>query len=172
MKRIRPCSEGDLAALQAIAYETYDQTFRPMNAAATIDSYLQEAFTSEKLLAELKNPDSAFYFLQIDDGVVGYLKLNEAEAQTDLHDPQGLEIERIYVRQQYQGNGYGRQLLEFALEKARSLNKKFAWLGVWEKNTAAIAFCSKLGFQPAGKHTFRMGDELQTDYIMKKALLP
>lgn len=172
MKTIRPCSEDDLAALQAIAYETYDQTFRAMNTAETMEAYLAEAFNTEKLLSELKNPDSAFYFLQVDQAVVGYLKLNEAAAQSDLHDPDGLEIERIYVRQQHQGSGYGRELLEFALEIARSRKKKFAWLGVWEQNSAAIAFYEKLGFLQAGVHTFRMGDELQSDYIMKKALIP
>lgn len=170
MKSIRPCSESDLVALQEISYETFDQTFRLMNTAETIDSYLQEAFTSEKLLAELKNPDSAFYFLQTDDGVVGYLKLNEAAAQTEFRDPEGLEIERIYVRKQHQGKGYGKELLEFALEIARSKKKRYAWLGVWEKNTAAIAFYESLGFRQVGTHTFRMGDELQTDFIMRTEL--
>lgn len=170
MKIIRPCSACDLAALQEISYETYDQTFRAMNSAETMDAYLKEAFNTEKLLGELRNPHSAFYFLQIDDRVVGYLKLNDAAAQTDFHDPQGLEIERIYVRQQHQGLGYGREMLEFALKIALSRRKKYAWLGVWEKNTAAIAFYETLGFQQAGAHTFRMGDELQTDYIMIKEL--
>ena len=100
------------------------------------------------------------------------MKLNKEDAQTDINDLEGLEIERIYVRQQFQGNGYGRELIEFALERARLLKKQYAWLGVWEKNAAAIAFYERMGFQEVGKHTFRMGDELQSDYIMKKEILP
>lgn len=172
MKKIRACTPDDLPALQAIAYETYDQTFRAMNTAETMAAYLAEAFNAEKLLAELSNPGSAFYFLEIDDHIVGYLKLNEAAAQTDLRDPDGLEIERVYIRQPYQGQGYGRELLEFALGIARARGKQYAWLGVWEKNSAAIAFYQKLGFRQAGVHAFRMGDELQSDYIMKKELVP
>jgi ribosomal protein S18 acetylase RimI-like enzyme len=44
------------------------------------------------------------------------------------------------------------------------------WLGVWEKNEAAIAFYKKMGFEEAGRHSFRMGDELQTDLVMKKVI--
>jgi len=172
MIRIRFCSENDVIELQKIAYETYDQTFRSMNSAETMEKYLEEAFNTEKLLGELRNIYSEFYFLQVDYSVVGYLKLNESAAQTDINDTEGLEIERIYVRQQFQGKGYGKELMEFALERARSLKKKYAWLGVWEKNESAIAFYKKIGFQQAGKHTFKMGDEKQSDCIMIIELIP
>jgi diamine N-acetyltransferase len=64
----------------------------------------------------------------------------------------------------------GRVLMDFALQKALELGKKTAWLGVWEKNLSAIAFYQKMGFVKAGQHSFRMGDELQTDWVMKKNL--
>jgi ribosomal protein S18 acetylase RimI-like enzyme len=56
----------------------------------------------------------------------------------------------------------------FALQKGSELGKRYAWLGVWEKNTSALAFYRKKGFTEAGTHTFRMGEEDQTDYIMKR----
>ncbi len=71
MKQIRRCAEGELSTLQAIAHETYDETFRSMNSAETMDRYLQEAFNTERLLGELRNPDSEFYFLEADDCLVG-----------------------------------------------------------------------------------------------------
>jgi ribosomal protein S18 acetylase RimI-like enzyme len=58
----------------------------------------------------------------------------------------------------------------FALEKSAELQKRYAWLGVWERNEKAIAFYEKLGLEKAGNHLFRMGDEIQSDYIMKKSL--
>ncbi|GAY79036.1 negative regulation of sporulation, septation and degradative enzyme [Sporolactobacillus inulinus] len=44
------------------------------------------------------------------------------------------------------------------------------WLGVWEKNEKAIAFYKKFGFVQNGAHSFYMGDEEQTDFIMKNPL--
>ena len=60
--------------------------------------------------------------------------------------------------------------MNFALDLAREMGKSYAWLGVWDKNDAAISFYKKMGFEEAGRHPFRMGDELQTDLIMKFVL--
>ena len=40
------------------------------------------------------------------DKLAGYLKLNESSAQTDIHDGDSLEIERIYVTKAFQGQGW------------------------------------------------------------------
>jgi len=50
------------------------------------------------------------------------------------------------------------------------MKKKYVWLGVWEKNVDAISFYTKMGFREVGRHSFRMGDELQYDLIMKKVI--
>jgi ribosomal protein S18 acetylase RimI-like enzyme len=168
---IRPCQMSDLETLRTIGYETYDDTFRAMNTAETMDRYLAEAFDRQRLAAELANPHSRFFFLYAEDELAGYLKVNDTPAQSDLHDPESLEIERIYVRKAYKGQGLGRQMMAYALGLAVEMGKRYAWLGVWERNTAAFAFYGKMGFVKAGQHSFRMGDELQTDWIMKKTLV-
>lgn len=167
---IRPCLRSELEILRAISYETFDETFRKMNTPETIDRYLEEAFNPEKILSEWSNLDSQFYFMYVDADLAGYLKVNDAPAQSDIHDPESLEIERIYIRKAYKRKGLGAQFMTHALQLAVDMGKRYAWLGVWEKNTAAIAFYQKLGFQKIGRHTFKMGDELQYDWIMKKEL--
>ncbi|MNS98622.1 Protease synthase and sporulation negative regulatory protein PAI 1 [compost metagenome] len=57
--------------------------------------------------------------------------------------------------------------MEIAMER----HKKKIWLGVWEKNENAISFYRKMGFLQTGAHSFYMGDEEQTDFIMTKTLL-
>jgi len=47
---------------------------------------------------------------------------------------------------------------------------QYVWLGVWEKNERAIAFYTKNGFKVVGHHLFKLGDDIQTDYLMKLAL--
>jgi len=82
-----------------------------------------------------------------------------------------LEIERIYIRNKYQGKGLGKHLFNKAMEIAVAQNKKSIWLGVWEKNNNAIGFYEKIGFIQTGAHSFFMGDEEQIDIIMTKTLL-
>jgi len=167
---IRPCSITELDNLQAIGYETYDETFRTMNSQETIDSYLQEAFNKKKLLAELNNKNSLFYFLYAENELAGYLKINDAPAQSDINDTDSIEMERIYIKKTFKGKGLGKKLVKFSLQLAKEMKKNYVWLGVWEKNIDAISFYKKMGFKKAGRHSFRMGNELQNDLIMKKMI--
>lgn len=167
---IRRCDSNDLNDLRDIAIQTYDETFRAYNNPENMTTYLETAFNRQKLISELNNPASRFYFLVADNSVVAYLKINETEAQTDINDPAGLEIERIYVLKKHQRNGYGTKLLNFGIEKARQLNKRFVWLGVWEHNDKALQFYHQSGFITFSSHDFVMGDDHQTDFLLKKEL--
>ena len=66
----------------------------------------------KKLRAELSDAHAAIYFLYWGDKLAGYLKLNESSAQTDIHDGDSLEIERIYVTKAFQGQGLGHYLID------------------------------------------------------------
>jgi ribosomal protein S18 acetylase RimI-like enzyme len=43
----------------------------------------------------------------------------------------------------------------------------YVWLGVWEKNLRAIQFYKKNGFVEFDQHLFILGDDPQTDIMMK-----
>jgi ribosomal protein S18 acetylase RimI-like enzyme len=50
------------------------------------------------------------------------------------------------------------------------MQKQALWLGVWEKNERAINFYHRWGFEKFGEHDFILGDDVQTDWLMKKEL--
>jgi ribosomal protein S18 acetylase RimI-like enzyme len=77
-----------------------------------------------------------------------------------------VEIERIYVLKAYQGIKAGQALLEKAFEIASKYHSSVVWLGVWEKNHRAIQFYLKNGFIQFSRHTFRLGNDDQTDSLM------
>lgn len=131
---------------------------------------MEKAFNRKQLETELSQRSSQFYFVEIDGETAGYLKVNTDEAQTEEMGDEALEIERIYIRSPFQKQGLGKYLFNKALEVAMKQNKKKIWLGVWEKNEKAIAFYKKMGFVQTGAHSFYMGDEEQTDFIMAKIL--
>lgn len=166
--RIRRCELTDLDALRNIAFQTFDDTFRRLNDTASFNEYLGASFSRAKLETELKNPNSTFFFLYSDDVLAGYMKINLRDAQTDLGDPEALEIGRIYVTRDFQGLGLGKALIDKAMEAARLAKKKTVWLGVWKKNGNAIAFYKKMGFAKSGTHDFYMGRKRQTDFIMRR----
>ncbi len=165
---IRECTPEDLPVLQELSCRTYDETFRHMNTPSNMKAYLEKAFDMDRLRGELSNSGSAFYFLYGGENPAGYLKLNEHEAQTDIRDPRSLEIERIYVAKGFHGRGLGSVLLNKAVQVAGTRKKSYLWLGVWEKNEKAIRFYKRNGFYVTGNHSFFMGEEEQTDFILRK----
>lgn len=167
----RECAIDDLVTLQELSCKTFSDTFGHMNTPSNMKAYLEKAFNIDKLRDELSNSNSAFYFLYADEKLSGYLKLNEYKAQTDIYDPKSLEIERIYVVKECQGKGLGSFLISKAVDIAITRKKSYIWLGVWEKNHKAVLFYKKHGFYVTGKHPFIMGEEEQTDFIMRKDLI-
>lgn len=160
----------DIKRLQAIGRETFTETFAEHNSAENMAKYLEEAYADEKLHEELNNPNSFFYFAMLDVKVVGYLKLNTGLSQTELKDNDALEIERIYVLKEFHGKKVGQLLFDKAIEIAKDKQVSYIWLGVWEENKRALQFYTKNGFVAFDQHIFVLGDEAQTDIMMKLAL--
>ena len=165
---LKNCSPEQLSELKALSYLTYIDTFDAFNTEENMQAYLTEAYNEEKLATELAHPTSTFYFLYDDQQVVGYLKLNWDDAQTETIADNALEIERLYIHPEHKRKGFGRYLMTQALTIASEKNKSSVWLGVWEHNEPAKAFYQTMGFTRQGEHIFVMGDDKQTDYIMIK----
>lgn len=167
---IKKASVADIPTLQQIGRQTFFETFAGSNTASDMQQYLDENFSEEKIHREITHPDSQFFIAWDNDAPIGYLKINTGKAQTELQDDQSMEIERIYVLSAYHGRKVGQLLYDKALEVAVALHKTAIWLGVWEENPRAIRFYEKNGFVAFDKHIFRLGDDEQTDIMMRKVL--
>ena len=161
---------NDTEKLQKISRQTFLETFSAGNTNENMQKYLDEALSKTKLTTELDDQNAEFYFATIDDNVIGYLKINFGQSQTELQDDKALEIERIYVLNDYHGKAVGQILYDKAIQIARQKNADYIWLGVWEENRRAIQFYLKNGFITFDKHVFMLGEEAQTDFMMKLEL--
>jgi len=161
---------NDIEQLQKIGRQTFYETFSAANSEENMSKYLDEEFSIEKLTTELKDNNSEFYFATLDDDVIGYLKLNFGQSQTEIKDDKAIEIERIYVLRSFHGKSVGQILYDRAMHIARLRNADFVWLGVWEENPRAINFYKKNGFVEFDKHVFKLGNDEQTDIMMKLQL--
>ena len=168
--KIEQINHHHIEALQQIGRQTFSETFAESNSAENMAKYLEEAYSFEKLNEEINNPNSFFYFAMLDEKVIGYLKLNMGGSQTELKDNDALEIERIYVLKEFHGKKVGQFLFDKAITIAKEQQVAYVWLGVWEENKRALQFYTKNGFVEFDQHVFLLGDEAQTDIMMKLAL--
>jgi len=164
---IKKVTTSEIIELQEIGKKTFLETFSSDNSQENMDKYLKEKFSSDKLYEELNNKKSEFYFAVLQNKVIGYLKINFGDSQTELQSKKMLEIERIYVLKAFHGKKIGQILYQKALDIAKEKKAEYLWLGVWEKNYRAINFYKKNGFIPFDKHIFILGNDKQTDIMMK-----
>ncbi len=167
---IRKIKLADISELQVIGRQTFFETFADHNTADDMQKYLDNNLSVDKLKNELTDVNSEFYFALHDNKVIGYLKINHGQAQTELKDKKSLEIERIYVLKDFHGKKVGQVLYNKAIDIAKQTNAEYVWLGVWEKNSRAINFYKKNGFVEFDKHIFKLGDDEQTDIMMRLKL--
>jgi ribosomal protein S18 acetylase RimI-like enzyme len=168
---IKKAGADDVHKLQEIGIATFYETFSPFNTEENMKEYLRDSFADEKLKKELRDDNSGFYFAYDGNTLIGYLKVNWGSSQTEIKDKNALEIERIYVLNEYQGRRVGQHLYEKAIEIAGERGVDYVWLGVWERNHKALRFYMKNGFREFDRHVFRLGKESQTDLMMKLELV-
>ncbi|WP_316632660.1 GNAT family N-acetyltransferase [uncultured Flavobacterium sp.] len=169
--QINKITLDEIDQLQKIGRQTFQETFSESNSEENMKAYLEKGFSAEKLTEELTNKNSEFYFAALNNDAIGYLKINFGESQTELQDEKSLEIERIYVSKEFHGKKVGQLLYEKAIQIAKNKNADYVWLGVWEENHRALSFYKKNGFVEFDKHIFKLGNDEQTDIMMKLKLV-
>lgn len=167
---LRSATTQDAELIADISRKTFYDTFAQDNTEADMQKFLGEQFTKGRLMLEVGEPQNDFFLAYVDDKVAGYLKLRDGKVPAELKDVPSLEVARLYVLQEFLGKGVGAFLMNVAINTALEKGKEILWLGVWEKNERAIAFYTRYGFQKFGEWDFLLGNDLQKDWLMKKAL--
>ncbi|AGX43886.1 GNAT family N-acetyltransferase [Clostridium saccharobutylicum] len=167
---IKECSLEDIEKIKYISEKTFYETFSNENTKEDMENYLKENFSYGQIESEMKNNGSRFYIVKNNEEVVAYMKLNFDKAQTEIGHNNTLEVQRIYVLQEYKSKHIGKMLMKKATEIGENNNLNYIWLGVWEQNINAIKFYEKQGFEKFDTHIFKLGEDEQTDNLMKLIL--
>lgn len=168
--KIKKCSLDDILDLQKIYRQTFFETFSEQNSEENMRIFLDKAYSEEKLKSEIEDKESETFLAVENQKTLGVLKINTGNAETESGLENSLEIQRIYILKESKGLGIGTVFMNLAEKKARELGVSFIWLGVWEKNFPAQKFYTDKGFRRFSEHAFILGDDIQTDFLMKKEL--
>lgn len=168
---IRELTTTDIPELVTLATKIFRETFTHLNTPEAMEGFISKDYTFENFQRELDEPDSKYFFACDDDGkAIAYMRLRKNSEVDHFLGNNHIEIQRIYVDQAYHGRKVADQLMQLAIDVAREKKHDWIWLGVWEHNPRAQRFYQKWGFERFSEHDFYMGDERQTDWLMKKDL--
>ncbi|HEX4959011.1 MAG TPA: GNAT family N-acetyltransferase [Lacibacter sp.] len=169
--RIQKATVADAELIADLSRITFYDAFAKDNTKENMDHFMSTVFTKEALMQQVLNNEGIFLLAYDGDDVVGYVRMREENEEQIMEGADAIEIARIYAVQQSVGKGVGPALMQACIDMAVELKKSVIWLGVWEKNPRAIAFYQKWGFEKFGEHIFPIGNDPQTDWLMKKALI-
>lgn len=172
MMNIRLAMPEDLPALRRVAIETQIDTFGAYNSKKNMDAFLQKAYSPEKLSQDLDELDSKNYVVYDEAELVGFMRLRKSNEAEHLLGANAIELHRLYVLKSHQGLGIGADLMKLALDYALAKKSEWIWLGVWERNFEAQTFYARFGFTRFSEHIFQMGDDAQTDWLLRKGMFP
>ena len=148
----------DVPAISSLLREVFTDAYGSALDKNILQTHLAQKFSEAAIQETLDN-----YFLLEDRQVIsGVLKIT-------IHAPK-VEIEKLYVRQKYVGNGVGSGLIKAALEHAMANNCQILWLNVWKENKAAILFYEKHGFKKVANTKIYVEDIVFNDFVMEKKL--
>ncbi len=170
MIRIRKAKIEEVPAVRELAIEVYTDTFADQNTPANLQAFYRDSYNLPKFKSEFHEAGATLYLATDELKIIGFLRLRqsrEVEKQLGLNT---VELHRLYVHRDYHGTSASRLLMEKAMSYAMEKKFEWMWLGVWEKNFRAQKFYAKWGFERFGEHVFQMGDDPQTDWLLKKKL--
>lgn len=170
MVTIRTADVGDAGALADLGRQTFHETFAAHNKPEDMDAYMREAFTIDRLAAELREPGAVYLVAETTSKIIGFAKVAPTDPPACVTGPSPLRLIKLYVSANAIGSGIGATLMRSSIDWAKNSGHETLWLGVWEHNHRAKNFYERWGFVPVGTESFLLGTDNQTDVLMQLAL--
>jgi len=164
---ISKATKADVAVLCKMGAEIFHETYAVYNTEENMQQYIKETYSEQAILKELNEKGTSQLIATLGNKPVGYVKISTRNISEELAGKRYFEIERLYVYGKYQGQKIGYELINACAEMALKEGYNTIWLGVWEHNAKAIGFYEKVGFVKFGQHVFKLGEDLQNDFLMK-----
>jgi ribosomal protein S18 acetylase RimI-like enzyme len=163
--KIIQCHLKHHAVLAEIGASTFYESYHTQNTQADMEEYIGKTYHTEITKKHLLNPNIVYFLCYHPQGDIGFVKLLLNQAHTNLQG-KNAEIEKIYVRANFQGTGVAQKLMETASKFCKEQHFENVFLGVWQENHRAIKFYQKEGFEIFDTRSFKLGSRICDDYVM------
>lgn len=168
MTTFRDATPADAAALDRIFDTVFCDTFAHLYRSEDLAAFLS-SFGIADWEKQLRNPAFAVRIAESGGGPVGYVKIGPMKLPLDPNGSSML-LDQLYVMKEQHGSGIARELMDWAIEQARSRGAEALYLTVFIDNHRARRFYDRYGFEDVGRYAFMVGEQADEDIIMRKAL--
>lgn len=140
---IRPAAERDTPAIQRVAREAWEQTYRILLGAEARRELVGHLYERRSLAEDIARHESLFLVATVEEGVVGFAEL-VVEGRTG-------EVARVAVQPPWQGRGVGTALLRRGLDGLARKGVETVTAAVEVEDEAGRRLVERMGFRPTGE---------------------
>ncbi|MGN6817611.1 MAG: GNAT family N-acetyltransferase [Sphingomonas sp.] len=155
--------------LAAMARRSFTDTFGTLYRQEDLALFLDQAFGSSGLPADLTDPAYRVRVATEDDRIVGYCKIGPVTFPGDWPDS-AMELHQLYILADHHGAGLAPVLMDWALDAMRTQGASEVVLSVFVDNHRARRFYERYGFEEIGRYVFKVGDHEDDDRLMRLTL--
>lgn len=164
----RDARPDDAAAISDLYCRCFTDTFVHLYESKDLADFLATRDAAQ-FRSELEDP--AFHFRVAEQGgaMAGFLKLGPAELPVQT-PPDTVELRQLYILKPWQGAGVAAGLMNWAMDRARSLEAQHVQLNVYVDNLRAQRFYRRYGFEPVARYLFMVGEHADEEIVMRASL--
>jgi len=165
--RVAPLLEADIPELVRLAREIWYAHYPSIITVEQIEYMLEQRYGGDVIREQLTGGSAWWDKLLLDGNMVAF-----ASSEPGQH-PKEMKVDKLYVRYDLRGRGYGGRLIRHIEQRALSLGYNRLYLQVNRNNRSAIDAYMRSGFVVSESAKFDIGGGfVMDDYIMSKALGP
>jgi ribosomal protein S18 acetylase RimI-like enzyme len=128
--------------------------------------YLENAYCAVKLANSIRHEDNVYLLAFFDGEPAGFVKIKKYSLNEHIESISQMELQKIYVLQEYHGKGIGTALLKEVKNVAKEVYPDYIWLDTHISNASAIRLYEKNGFKKIGKYFFTIGTQTFEYHVM------
>lgn len=168
---LRSAVPADIPALSRLGSDSFVASFGHMYSPEDLAAFLDEAHSPVALVAELGNPDRLYRLADQDGALLGYCKLGlKCGFPEFARGSKVLELKQLYTAPQATGGGVGSALMDWAMAAFAARQADEVQISVWSGNLGAQRFYGRYGFEKVADHTFRVGQQLDEEFLFARML--
>ncbi|MFT4027848.1 MAG: GNAT family N-acetyltransferase [Novosphingobium sp.] len=163
---LRPATSTDIPALAQLGRDSFVAKFAHLYRPADLAEFLEATHSDAAVTAEMANPERRYCVIEQDGALLAYAKLSLACGWPEYaRGEKAIEIKQFYTAPGLSGQGIGARLMDWALGQARGHGADEIQLSVWSENFGAQKFYARYGFAKVADITFRVGEQLDAEFL-------
>ncbi len=168
---LRPATLHDAPALARLGAESFTAAFGQLYRSQDLATFISEIHDPATIAAEIAGNECTHRLVEMDDALIAYCKLRYPSTHADRSTARNpIELGQLYAASGHTGAGIGTALMDWALGEARAANHDAVLLSVYAGNDGAQRFYQRYGFAKIADITFRVGAQLDPEYLYELKL--